>query len=203
LDLWERGCGKEAATCHKNYVGSYNDKGKFVRTTIQSDANGNFKGHAVSFNTSGIHIDSKYQGVFASGTAATVVNGAGNLSGFQGTFSTNCLGTCAAGGTLAALPGHSFTELLPSLRGPDQSFDYFSGHEGHQYRGGNEATPDLHLSYVGGNGPQSMHFDWRYPFGSGWSGFEEHAWDLIINKERSTTWTKDPSDEYVHPSDED
>jgi RHS repeat-associated protein len=204
LDLWERGCGKETATCHKNYVGSYNDKGKFVRTTIQSDANGNFQGHTVNFNTSGIHIDSKYRGVFASGTAATVVNGAGNLSGFQGAFSTNCLGTCAAGGVLSALPGHSFSELLPTLRGPNESLDTISfTHEGAQYRGGNYATPDLHLSYTGGNDPQSMHFDWRYPFGSQ-SGLEEHAEDLMLYETRSKVlgWTGDPPDEYVHPSDE-
>jgi RHS repeat-associated protein len=204
LDLWERGCGKETATCHKNYVGSYNDKGKFVRTTIQSDANGNFQGHTVNFNSSGIHVDSKYEGVFASGTAATVVNGAGTLSGFRGTFSTNCLGTCAAGGRLDALPGHSFSELLPTLRGPNESWDKYSfTHQGAQYRGGNFATPDLHLSYAGGNGPQSMHLDWRYPFGSD-SGFNEHAGDLILYETRSKVlgWTSDPPDEYVHPSDE-
>lgn len=107
-DLWEKGCGKDTATCHKDYVGTWDkDHKNFTPTTIQSDKNGNFKDHTVTMNTSGINIDGKYQGVFASGTSATVVNGTGNLSGFQANFSGNCLGHCEAVGTLSALPGPS------------------------------------------------------------------------------------------------
>ncbi len=202
LDLWLRGCGKEGKTCHNNYVGTW-DKGhkNFAPTTIQSDKNGNFVWHKVAMDTSGIKIDGKYTGVFACGTASTVINGTGNLSGFRGTFSTNCLGTCAAGGMLTALPGHSFSELLPRLVGPDKSLDVLSGHEGRQYRGGNLQGPDFHLSYVAGQNQQSMHFDWRYPFGP-WSGLLEHAQDFLIYEERSTSWATDPTYDFVHPSDE-
>lgn len=200
LDLWLSGCGKDTATCHNNYVGTYNDKGKFVPSTIQSDAEGNFKGHTVTFDTSGIRIDSKYQGVFASGTDATVVNGSGLLTGFRGTFTTNCLGTCAAGGEISALPGHSFSELLPHLAGPDQSLDKLSGHPGQQYRGGNVYGPDLHVSYVAGDKQQGVHFDWRYPFGSA-SGLTQHSRDYMLYDYRSKVlgMTADPDYTEVGP----
>jgi RHS repeat-associated protein len=108
-DLWLKGCGKNTATCNKDYVGTWDkDHKKFTPTTIQSDKDGNFKDHKVTMDTSGIHIDGKYQGVFASGTAATAVNGTGNLSGFQAKFSSNCLGHCEAEGTISALPGSFF-----------------------------------------------------------------------------------------------
>jgi hypothetical protein len=74
---------------HANHLGStsmftnHTGTNVFIPTKIQSDENGNFQGHTVSFDTSGIHVDSKCQGVFASGTDPTVVNGSGLLAGFQ------------------------------------------------------------------------------------------------------------------------
>src|SRR5216110_1236710 len=124
-------------------------------------------GHDVNFDSKGIHIDGKYTGVFASKTQATVVNGTGGFEGFQGVFNTNCRGTCAAGGILTALPGHSFDQLASSLRGPNEWGDKFSQHQGDQYRGGNREGVDIHLSYVKGDELQDVHFDWRFPFGSG------------------------------------
>jgi RHS repeat-associated protein len=178
-DLWERGCGKETGTCHRDYVGTWDkDHKNFTPTTIQSDKNGNFSGHTVTMTTNGTTIDGKYQGVFASGTAATVVNGTGNLSGFQATLNGNCMGSCEAAGTLRALPGHSFNQLLPSLRGPNEKLDVFSGHEGDQYRGGNTDGPDVHISYLANRDSQSMHFDWAFPFGSV-GGFAQHSKDFI------------------------
>lgn len=178
-DLWMTGCGKDSPTCHKGYVGTWDqDHKKFTPTTIQSDQNGNFKDHKVTMDTSGIHVDGKYKGVFASGTAATVVNGTGNLSGFQATLNRNCLGYCEAGGTIRALPGHSFGDLLSTLRGPNEKLDVFSGHEGDQYRGGNYNGPDIHISYLKSRDAQSMHFDWAFPFGSA-GGFAEHTGDFI------------------------
>jgi hypothetical protein len=113
-----------------------------------------------------------------SGTSATVVNGTGNLSGFQATFTRNCLGHCEAAGTMSALPGHSFSQLLQTLRGPNEKLDVFSGHEGDQYRGGNKDGPDMHISYLSNRDSQSMHFDWAFPFGSG-GGFAQHTGDFI------------------------
>jgi RHS repeat-associated protein len=178
-DLWERGCGKESSTCHDNYVGTW-DKNhhKFTPTTIQSDQNGNFNGHNVTMTTNGITVDGRYQGVFASGTSATVVNGTGNLSGFQATFNGNCGGTCEAIGTLSALPGHSFSQLLATLRGPNEKGDKLTSHEGDQYRGGNTEGPDIHISYLANRDSQSAHFDWRFPFGSV-GGLAEHSGDAI------------------------
>jgi RHS repeat-associated protein len=178
-DLWMKGCGKDTATCNKDYVGTWDkDHKKFTPTTIQSDKDGNFKDHKVTMNTGGINVDGKYQGVFASGTSATVVNGTGNLSGFQATFTSNCLGHCEAAGTMSALPGHSFSQLLQTLRGPNEKLDVFSGHEGDQYRGGNKDGPDMHISYLSNRDSQSMHFDWAFPFGSG-GGFAQHTDDFI------------------------
>jgi hypothetical protein len=156
--------------------------------------------HKVAMDTSGIHIDGKYQGVFASGTAATVVNGSGNLSGFQGTFSSNCQGHCTAEGTLSALPGHSFGQLLSTLNGPNESLDAVSLHEGAQYRGGNTYGPDLHMSYLSDRDSQSLHFDWRFPFGSE-SGFVVHAADFAaIGIDRMMGQKSDPPYEQVGPS---
>jgi RHS repeat-associated protein len=178
-DLWLTGCGKDSPTCHKGYVGTWDkDHKNFTPTTIQSDKNGNFKDHNVTMDTSGIHVDGKYQGVFASGTAATVVNGTGNLSGFQAMLNRNCLGHCEAGGTISALPGHSFGDLFKTLRGPNEKLDVFSGHEGDQYRGGNYYGPDIHISYLQNRDAQSMHFDWAFPFGSA-GGFAQHTGDFI------------------------
>jgi RHS repeat-associated protein len=178
-DLWETGCGANSNTCNNSFVGTWDkDHTKFTPTTIQSDANGNFQDHKVTMTTSGIVIDGKYQGVFASGTAATVVNGTGNMSGFQATFNSNCLGHCEASGTITALAGHSFNELLPHLRGPNEKLDVFSGHEGDQYRGGNTNGPDVHISYLADRDSQSMHFDWAFPFGSV-GGFAQHSKDFI------------------------
>ena len=130
-DLWLWGCGEESANCHHNYFGSWdNDAKNFTNTTIQTDSHGNAAGHDVSFDSSGIHVDGKYQGVFASNTQATVVNGTGLFSGFQGVFTNNVLGTSAAQGVLSALPGHSFSELLSKLRAPNEKGDKLTGHQG-------------------------------------------------------------------------
>jgi RHS repeat-associated protein len=201
LDLWLRGCDKrDKRHCHKNYVGSFNDKGKFVPTTIQSDASGNFKGHTVSFDTSGIHIDSKYQGVFASGTAATVVNGSGLMEGFQLRANTNNFGTATAGGELSALPGHSLSEL-GSLLTHIPGEDLITGHPGTQLRGGNANGPDIHVSFVGGVAEVGAHFDWSYP--GTWDGLQQHYRDYRAFRERSKTMTGDPDYELVGPQPED
>jgi RHS repeat-associated protein len=199
-DLWEKGCGKDTATCHKDYVGTWDkDHKKFTPTKIQSDKNGNFKDHKVTMDTSGIHVDGKYQGVFASGTSATVVNGTGNLSGFQGSFSSNCLGHCEAEGTLSALPGHSFGQLLPTLRGPNEKLDRLSGHEGDQYRGGNKDGPDIHISYLNNRDAQSAHFDWAFPFGSA-GGFAQHSADFVeIGIDKAMGKNSDPPYDEVGP----
>ncbi len=200
-DLWERGCGNETATCHDDYVGSWDKKHKkFTPTTIQSDQNGNFSGHNVTMTTNGITVDGTYQGVFASGTSPTVVNGTGNLLGFRGTFSSNCVGHCEAEGTLRALPGHSISELLPILRGPNEKGDMLSGHEGDQYRGGNTYGPDIHVSYLPNRDSQSVHFDWRFPFGSN-SGLAEHSADFAAGlMDKMTGQKSDPPYDQVGPS---
>jgi hypothetical protein len=199
-DLWEKGCGKDTATCNKDYVGTWDkDHKKFTPTTIQSDKNGNFKDHNVTMDTSGIHVDGTYQGVFASGTSATVVNGSGNLSGFQASFSSNCLGHCEAEGTISALPGHSFSQLLPNLRGPNEKLDVFSGHEGDQYRGGNRNGPDIHISYLENRDAQSAHFDWAFPFGSV-GGFAQHSADFVeIGIDKAVGKKSDPAYDEVGP----
>jgi len=200
MDLWEKGCGKESDTCHKDYAGTWDqDHKNFTRTTIQTDSHGNVVGHEVNFDSKGIHIDGKFTGVFASNTQATVVNGTGALAGFQGTFDTNCRGTCAAGGILTASPGHSFDDLIKGLRGPNEKGDHFSGHLGDQYRGGNREGTDIHLSYIKGDELQGVHFDWRFPFGS-WDGLVEHSRDVMINNQRQKTMTSDPPADLVGPA---
>jgi RHS repeat-associated protein len=197
LDLWLRGCGKESTTCHRDYVGTWDTSHKrFEPTTIQSDKNGNFSGHKVSFDTAGIHVDGKYQGVFASGTNATAVQGSGKLSGFTGTFTSNCLGTCTAVGTITPGAGHSLDELtsiLTQIRGEG----LFTKHEGIQLRGGNDEGPDVHVSFVEGQSFDSMHFDWRYPGTLG--GLRQHRKDAAAYDERSKTMKSDPSYEQVGP----
>ena len=200
LDLWLSGCGKETTTCHNNYAGTYNDKGKFIPTTIQSDANGNFKGHSVTFDTSGIHIDSKYQGVFASGTAATVINGSGLMGGFQLTANTNNFGTTTAGGELRALPGHSLSELSSVLT-HIRFEDVITGHPGTQLRGGNANGPDIHVSFESGAAALGAHFDWRYP--GTWEGFQQHYRDYRAYQDRSKTMRGDPDYDLVGPQPED
>ena len=200
LDLWEKGCGQESNTCHNDYVGAWDkDRKNFTNTTIQTDSHGNAAGHDVNFDASGIHIDNKYQGVFASNTQATVVNGAGLFSGFQGVFTSNVLGTSAASGVLSALPGHSFSELLSRLNGPNEGLDAFGSHQGLQYRGGNIEGTDIHLSYVQGNELQDIHFDWRYPFGSV-DGLFQHTRDLLEYQQRKKTMTNDPASDLVGPT---
>jgi RHS repeat-associated protein len=186
LDLYLQGCGNDTNTCKDNFVGTTNDKGKFTRTTIQSDENGDFDGHDVSFNSTGIHIDDKYQGVYAPGTDATRVNGDED-SGFSGTHfvvNSNCLGTCLAGGALYSdtKDTNVFKGVIAVLEGPNKRFDALGGHPGQQYRGGNHNGPDAHLSYVldgQGNPTNGMpfHIDKRNPFHSV-GGILVHGGDL-------------------------
>lgn len=56
-----------------------------------------------------------------------------------------------------------------------------SGHEGDQYRGVNTNGPDMHVSYIPGRTDESMHFDWRFPFGSA-SGLLQHSKDYVVNE---------------------
>jgi RHS repeat-associated protein len=187
LDLYLQGCGDASTTCKDNFVGTTDDKGHFTRTTIQSDASGNFDGHDVSFDSSGIHIDDKYQGVYAPGTDATRVNGDED-SGFAGTHfvvNSNCLGTCLAGGGLYSDNGGTsvFKGVIATLEGPNKGLDKYGDHPGDQYRGGNKNGPDAHLSYVtdqNGNPTNGMpfHIDTRNPFHST-GGFLGHTGDLI------------------------
>lgn len=189
----------ESDTCHGNYVGHWDkDKKNFTNTTIQTDSHGNAVGHTVNFDASGIHIDDKYQGVFASNTQATVVNGTGLFTGFQSVFTNNVLGTSAAQGVLSALPGHSISELLSKLKGPNVGLDRWGSHLGLQYRGGNIEGTDIHLSYVEGEQLQDIHFDWRYPFGSV-DGFFQHTRDVEEYQERKKTMTNDPPSDLVGP----
>jgi len=190
LDLYLQGCGDASKTCKDNFVGTTDDKGNFTRTTIQSDASGNFDGHDVSFDSSGIHIDDKYQGVYAPGTDATRVNGDED-SGFAGTHfvvNSNCLGTCLAGGGLYSDNGGTsvFKGVIATLEGPNKGLDKYGDHPGDQYRGGNKNGPDAHLSYVtdqNGNPTNGMpfHIDTRNPFHST-GGFLGHTGDLIEYK---------------------
>jgi RHS repeat-associated protein len=190
LDLYLQGCGDASNTCKDNFVGTTDDKGNFTRTTIQSDASGNFDGHDVSFDSSGIHIDDKYQGVYAPGTDATRVNGDED-SGFAGTHfvvNSNCLGTCLAGGGLYSDNGGTsvFKGVIATLEGPNKGLDKYGDHPGDQYRGGNKNGPDAHLSYVtdqNGNPTNGMpfHIDTRNPFHST-GGFLGHTGDLIEYK---------------------
>jgi RHS repeat-associated protein len=190
LDLYLQGCGDASKTCKDNFVGTTDYKGNFTRTTIQSDASRNFDGHDVSFDSSGIHIDDKYQGVYAPGTDATRVNG-DEHSGFAGTHfvvNSNCLGTCLAGGGLYSDNGgtSAFKGVIATLEGPNKGLDKYGDHPGDQYRGGNKNGPDAHLSYVtdqNGNPTNGMpfHIDTRNPFHST-GGFLGHTGDLIEYK---------------------
>ena len=148
-DLWMRGVWNASATCNNNYVGTWDKNHKnFTPTTIQSDAKGNFTGHQVTMDGGGIQLLTETCKEFLlSGTAATVVNGTGGLDGFRATFSGNCMGHCEATGTLSALPGHSTQGLISGMRGPNESLDRFSGHEGDQYRSGNVNGPDMYLAF--------------------------------------------------------
>jgi RHS repeat-associated protein len=188
LDLWLKDCGDETDTCHKNYVGTWDEAHKnFTSTTIQSDESGNFDGHSASFDSSGIHIDDRYQGVYAPGTDATRVNGTEG-SAFEGTHflvNSNCLGTCLAGGALYSNDGRTsvFVGVIDGLEGPNKSFDVLSGHAGDQYRGANASGPDAHLSYITdsqGSPVNGMpfHIDTRNPFHSG-GGLFQHTTSLM------------------------
>jgi hypothetical protein len=52
LDIWLQGCGDESDTCHKGYVGSYDDNGNFDRTHLSGDLT-----HSASLGTTGISVD--------------------------------------------------------------------------------------------------------------------------------------------------
>ncbi len=192
LDLYMQGCGDDTNTCKDNFVGTTDDKGNFARTTIKSDENGNFDGHNVNFNSSGIHIDDKYQGVWAPGTHATRVNAdENNDPGFAGTHfvvNSNCLGTCLAEGGLYSNSGDTsvFKGVIATLEGPNKDLDSSGSHPGLQYRGGTVDGPDAHLSYItdsNGNpvNGMPMHIDNRNPFNSV-GGRLEHGWDLAVSK---------------------
>ena len=190
LDLYLQGCGKDTSTCNGNFVGTTDGNGIFTRTQIQSDDSGNFNGHNVNFDSSGIHIDGKYQGVYAPETDATRVNGDAD-SGFAGTHfvvNSNCLGTCLAGGALYSDNGDTsvFKGVIATLEGPNKGLDSLGDHPGDQYRGGNKNGPDAHLSFVtdqNGNPTNGMpfHIDKRNPFHSV-GGLLEHTGDLIASK---------------------
>ncbi|MGA2299531.1 MAG: DUF3857 domain-containing protein [Candidatus Acidiferrum sp.] len=89
--------------------------------------------------------------------------------------------------------------LLPTLRGPNEKLDVFSGHEGDQYRGGNKNGPDMHVSYLSNRDSQSMHFDWAFPFGSA-GGLAQHSADFVeIGIDKMLGQKNDPPYDEVGP----
>ena len=99
LDIWLQGCGDESDTCHKGYVGSYNDEGEFERTHLSGDLT-----DSASLGTTGISVNyngGTYQGVWDTNKNeqnAATVGGSGALSDFSFTVNGNCKDTCQASG---------------------------------------------------------------------------------------------------------
>ncbi len=99
LDIWLQGCGDESDTCHKGYVGVYNDSGKFDRTHLSGDQT-----DSASLGTTGVSVNyngGTYQGVWDTNKNeqnAVTVGGSGALSDLTFTVNGNCGGTCQASG---------------------------------------------------------------------------------------------------------
>jgi hypothetical protein len=111
------------------------------------------------------------------------LSGAGVFEGFKGIFGSNGLNTNVAQGILIGT-ADQFRTLLNSnaLAGPNPGFDALDVifHPGTiQYRGGNDAGPDPHLSYdPASGGVQDLHFDRAYPYGD-LVGFGEHSGSVL------------------------
>jgi hypothetical protein len=114
--------------------------GHFHNTHFQSDANSNFAGHNVSFNSGGIHIDGN-KGEFIAGTDPTRVNGESGTAwaGTHFVANSNCGGTCEAGGALfgnfdlrSGLGPDANLSILANqnLVGPNKGLDAIGDHPG-------------------------------------------------------------------------
>ena len=163
----------------EKHVGTTDEKGKFHITHFQTDSSGNLADHNVSFNTGGIHIDGN-KAEFISGTDPTRVNGEAGTPWASTHFVANsdCGGTCEAGGAIFGAPKDLSNLVHTFLLGPNKGLDGAGDHEGEQWRGGNKEGPDMHLSFILGQGVDSVHFDNRYPYGSA-GGFLGHTMDWM------------------------
>jgi RHS repeat-associated protein len=209
LDIWLQGCGDESDTCHKGYVGSYNDKGKFERTHLSGDLT-----DSASLGTTGISVDyngGTYQGVWDTNKneqSAVTVGGSGALSDLSFTVNGDCNGTCQASGfvngtnTASGLQALQFAVTSPGsgfLKNPGTySFDpfhpgrtNFMGYDPNQPQG----LPSTHLPVppsllIGPNGQPTnvdFHVDARYPF-EDVTGFVNHVGSIghtLFNDVRS------------------
>jgi RHS repeat-associated protein len=209
LDIWLQGCGDESDTCHKGYVGSYDDNGSFNRTHLNGDLT-----DSASLGTTGISVDyngGTYQGVWDTNKneqSAVTVGGSGTLSDLSFTVNGNCNGTCQASGfvngtnTVSGLQSLQFAVTSPGsgfLKDPGTySFDpfhpgrtNFMGYDPDQPQG----LPSTHLPVppsliFGPNGQPTnvdFHVDQRYPF-EDVTGFANHVGSIghtLFNDVRS------------------
>jgi len=209
LDIWLQGCGDESDTCHKGYVGSYNDNGKFDRTHLSGDLT-----DSASLGTTGVNVNyngGTYQGVWDTNKNeqnAVTVGGSGALSDLSFTVNGNCGGPCQASGFvngtntasgLQALqfavtsPGSGFLKN-PGFYGADPFHagrTNFLGYDPNQPQG----LAATHLPVppsllIGPNGQPTnvdFHVDQRYPF-EDVTGFANHVGSIghtLLNDVRS------------------
>jgi RHS repeat-associated protein len=210
LDIWLQGCGDESDTCHKGYVGSYNEKGKFERTHLSGDLT-----DSASLGTTGISVNyngSTYQGVWDTNKNeqnAVTVGGSGALSDLSFTVNGNCNNTCQASGLVngtntnsglqslqfaVSSPGSGFLKN-PGFYGADPFHVgrvNFLGYDPNQSQG----LAATHIPVPGSVliDPKTgqpinvdFHVDQRYPF-EDVTGFANHVgsiWHTLFNDGRS------------------
>ena len=206
LDLWLKGCGKDSATCHKNYEGTWDKNHKhFTRTHIRGDQrqNATLGPHGISVKYGG----NTYQGVWDTNKGeqnAVDVAGSGALSPFTAQINGNCGGTCVFSGTLYNASGFgtnqqtlaSASAVYSALNAKGSGYvrnagfdamDFF--HPGDvNFRGYSDTDPDLlfstHVPVPGPNSPDAaswngyIHADRTFPYDDV-VDFSVHTWSVI------------------------
>ena len=206
LDLWLKGCGKDSATCHKNYEGTWGKNHKhFTRTHIKGDQrqNATLGPHGISVKYGG----NTYQGVWDTNKGeqnAVDVAGSGALSPFTAEINGNCGGNCVFSGTLYNASGFgtnqqtlaSASAVYSALNAKGSGYvrnagfdamDFF--HPGDvNFRGYSDTDPGLlfstHVPVPGPNSPDAaswngyIHADRTFPYDDV-VDFSVHTWSVI------------------------
>lgn len=206
MDLWLRGCGKDSATCHNDYEGTWDEHHvRFTRTHIRGDQreNATLGPHGISVTYGG----KTCQGVWETNKgeqSAVDVAGSGALGQFAAEITGNCGGTCVFSGTLYNASGFgtngqtlaSAPAVYAALNAQGSGYvrnagsDVIDGfHPGDvNFRGYSSADPDpLVSTYVPVPGPNSpgsarwsgaIHADRTFPYDDV-VDFSVHTWSAI------------------------
>jgi RHS repeat-associated protein len=202
MDIWLEGCGKDSDTCHKNYVGTWDEDHKtFTRTHLSGDLtdSGQLGNRGITVEYGG----KSYQGVWDTVKTeqnAVLLSGAGAINGFTALVTGDCNHTCIAEGTLglpSASGGVNFfgsSEAMKALSGSSEyqknpgldALDFFhKDNSGFQvnFRGyqspDQQGLPSTHIPVSSLPGQlQTFHVDARYPY-EDFTGLVDHTGSML------------------------